>query len=64
MDMRHKEMTVEEILRDPDKCPLPLEVIPNSLGINLCAVWGVSWDRREDGQLVSLSIFFKPGEDK
>jgi hypothetical protein len=41
-------------------CPLPLEIIPNYMGINLCSVDSVSWKKQEDGQLVSLTIYFLP----
>jgi hypothetical protein len=44
------------------KWPLPLAVIPNHMGINLCSVEGMSWTRQEDGQLVSLTIHFEPAE--
>lgn len=40
--------------------PLPLEVIPNQMGINLCSVEGMSWTKQDDGQLVSLTIHFEP----
>jgi hypothetical protein len=40
--------------------PLPLEVIPNNMGINLCSVEGMSWTKQDDGQLVSLTIHFAP----
>jgi hypothetical protein len=42
--------------------PLPLPVIPNHMGINLCSVEGLSWTRQADGQLVSLTIHFVPAE--
>jgi hypothetical protein len=40
--------------------PLPLSVIPNHMGINLCSVEGMSWQKQSDGQLVSLTIHFIP----
>ena len=42
------------------ECPLPLSVIPNHMGINLCSVESVQWTKQEDGQLVSLTINFNP----
>jgi hypothetical protein len=42
--------------------PLAPSVIPNYMGINLCSVEGMSWTRREDGQLVSLTIHFEPAD--
>ncbi len=61
-DFRSRSRTVEEILNGAD-CPLPLEVIPNQLGINLCAVSGVSWTEQEDGQLVCVTIHFLPSNE-
>lgn len=43
--------------------PLPIGVIPNHMGINLCAVSAIAWQERDDGQLVSLTIGFIPAED-
>lgn len=50
--------TVEEII-DGAKCPLPLQVIPNYMGINLVSVDSIAWTRQEDGQLIDLTIIFK-----
>lgn len=41
-------------------CPLPLSVIPNYMGINLCDVESVTWVKRDDDQLVRLTINFNP----
>lgn len=58
--------TVEELIEIEKKggpeSPLPLEVIPNYMGINLVAVKSLTWTRREDGQLVDLTIHFIPEE--
>lgn len=51
---------VEDIIKGDVKCPLPLEVIPNNMGINLCSVDAISWENQQDGQLVSLTIHFMP----
>jgi hypothetical protein len=40
--------------------PLPPRVIPDVMGINLRSVEGMSWEKLDDGQLVTLSIHFKP----
>lgn len=53
--------TVSELLATED-APLPLAVIPNHMGINLCSVDSLSWTKREDGQLVDLTIHFIPAE--
>ena len=50
--------TIDEII-DGSKCPLPIGVIPNYMGINLVSVESISWVEQEDGQLVNLTINFK-----
>jgi hypothetical protein len=56
--------TVTEIIADKDNCncPLELSVIPNYMGINLCSVEAVSWQKQSDGQLTQLTIYFTPAE--
>ena len=49
-----------DIIENDKYCPIPLEVIPNNMGINLCSVEAVSWQKQEDGQLVNVSIYFNP----
>ena len=51
--------TVEELINSQD-CPLPLNVIPNSMGINLCSVDSIEWTKQADGQLLNLKINFLP----
>lgn len=58
--MKVYQNTVDEILDNKENCPLPLEVIPNNMGINLCSVDSISWQKQDDGQLTSLTIYFKP----
>ena len=41
-------------------CPLPLEVIPNYMGINLVSVESISWSEFDDGQISELTIHFIP----
>lgn len=53
-------MTVQEIIDNPEKSPLPLEVIPNQMGINLVSVEYISWKKQDDGQLINLTINFMP----
>jgi len=45
---------------DGEKCPLPLEVIPNHMGINLVSVDSISWSEFDDGQIYELTILFIP----
>lgn len=44
------------------RSPLPLEVIPNYMGINLVSVSAIAWTQLDDGQLVSLTVHFIPVE--
>jgi hypothetical protein len=55
--------TVEELINNKEKCPLPLEVIPNNMGINLASVDAISWQKQEDGQLTQLTIYFMPSNE-
>ena len=55
--------TVEDCIAEPGRCPLPIEVIPNQMGINLCAVDTLTWTRTKGGQLCSLAIKFVPAEE-
>jgi hypothetical protein len=52
--------TIADLVASREDTPLPLSVIPNFMGINLCSVESISWVEQEDGQLVSLSIQFLP----
>ena len=52
--------TVEELIDSRGYCPLPLDVIPNNMGINLCSVESIEWTKQADGQLVNLQINFIP----
>lgn len=53
---------VSELIENSENCPLPLEVIPNQMGINLCSVEAISWQKQSDGQLTNLTIHFLPEE--
>jgi len=56
--------TTDELIADDKVSPLPLSVIPNHMGINLCSVAGLEWTRQDDGQLVSLTVHFTAAEEK
>lgn len=60
-----KQQTIQ-VSNNPDlnnvDCPLPLSVIPNYMGINLCSVESVTWEKQEDDQLTCLTIKFIPAE--
>lgn len=53
---------VADLIEAKEDSPLPLSVIPNHMGINLCSVDAISWTKQEDGQLVDLTIHFIPAE--
>lgn len=53
--------TVRELIKTGDS-PLPLEIIPNNMGINLASVEALTWTRQGDGQLVDLTIHFIPAK--
>ena len=56
--------SVQELI-STDESPLPLSVIPNYMGINLCSVDSITWTKQPDGQLVNLTINFVPaGKDE
>ena len=54
--------TTDEIIKNEKECPLPLQIIPNYLGINLCSVKGISWTKQKDGQLTKIIIHFLPAK--
>lgn len=60
--MVHRYAKLEDILEKRIESPLPLSVIPNHMGINLCSVDGISWTKQTDGQLVNLTIHFLPAD--
>jgi len=55
--------TIQDIIDKKVECPLPIAVIPNNMGINLCSVDSISWQRQEDGQLMSLTVYFAPANE-
>ncbi len=54
---------IEDLVNNNEKCPLPLEIIPNNMGINLASVDAISWQKQDDGQLTQLTIYFIPAEN-
>ncbi len=55
---------ISELIDNKEYCPLPLKVIPNRMGINLCSVEAISWTKQDDGQLTQLTIHFIPNKKK
>jgi len=49
--------TIDELIKEENSF---INSIPNNLGINLCNVEGIEYERRKDGQLESLTIRFLP----
>lgn len=60
LDLENKTLDGELIDLNTVKTPLDLSVIPNYMGINLCSVKGMRWNKLMDGQLVDLTIEFIP----
>ena len=60
--MKTEMKTIQEIIDGAD-CPLPIETIPNYMGVNLCSVEAISWTRQDDNQLVNLTIHFIPNNE-
>ena len=61
--MKTTVKSVQELVDTKGYCPLPLSVIPNHMGINLCSVDSVAWQKQDDGQLVSLTVNFIPNPE-
>jgi hypothetical protein len=58
--MKRFNKKVTDIIKNKERCPLPLEVIPNHMGINLVSVESISWSEFDDGQIDELTIHFIP----
>lgn len=58
--MKTHHASVKDIIDGNMESPIPLDVFPNTMGINLCSVDGLSWQKQNDGQLVNISIYFIP----
>lgn len=56
----HNYAKMNDIINGEVECPFPIGIIPNNMGINLCAVEGISWIKQKDEQLVSLTVHFNP----
>ena len=58
--VRDSKLEGDAFIKEIDKSPLKTSVIPNYMGINLCNVDSISWEKLPDGQLVNFSIQFCP----
>ena len=52
--------TITELVENEHESPLPISVIPNYMGINLCSVDSITWEKQSDGQLLYLRVNFIP----
>lgn len=59
-DFVAKKVKVEDVVNNNSYCPIPLNIIPDKMGINLVSVNSVEWTEQNDGQLVDLTIKFNP----
>ena len=59
-DFVAKKVKVEDVVNNNSYCPIPLDIIPDKMGINLVSVDSVEWTEQNDGQLVDLTIKFNP----
>lgn len=57
-----QKRTIEELIEDDDS-PLPIEAIPNKMGINLCSVRAVEWTETPGGQVIDFTIRFTPSPE-
>lgn len=58
--------STSDIILNGKYCPFNsycLDMIPNNMGINLSCVAGISWEKRDDGQLTTITIHFIPNEE-
>ena len=58
--MKNLKVRITDVVDGKAESPLPLEVIPNYMGINLCSVDSIEWIEHEDSQIEKLTINFIP----
>ena len=59
-----EKVTIKDVVKNNEYCPIDIDVFPNYMGINLISVDSVEWVKQEDGQLVTLTVNFIPNNDK
>jgi hypothetical protein len=59
-----EKVTIEDVVKNNEYCPIDIDVFPNYMGINLVSVDSVEWVKQEDGQLVTLTVNFIPLQNK
>jgi len=62
--MKNLKVKITDVVDGKADSPLPLEVIPNYMGINLCSVDSIEWIEHEDTQIEKLTINFIPNMEK
>jgi hypothetical protein len=58
--MKTNKVTIEDVVNNNAYCPIPVDVFPNLMGINLVSVDSVEYTKQTDGQLVSMTVNFIP----
>lgn len=58
--MKYTKVKITDVVDGRAESPLPLEVIHNYMGINLCSVDSIEWIEHEDSQIEKLTINFIP----
>ena len=58
------KVKITDVVDGKADSPLPIEVIPNYMGINLCSVDSIEWIEHEDTQIEKLTINFIPNMEK
>ena len=58
--MIREKVTIEDVVKNNAYCPIPVDVFPNLMGINLVSVESVDYTKQIDGQLVSITVNFIP----
>jgi hypothetical protein len=62
VQMNTEIVKLSEIMSGNVKSPIPIEIIPNYMGINLCSVDAIGWQRTDKDELVNLTIYFIPSK--
>jgi len=60
LTMETKKVTIKDVVKNNIYCPIPVDVFPNLMGINLVSVDSVEYTKQTDGQLVSMTVNFIP----
>ena len=62
MVIKNNFRTIDDIIINEDgpKPPIDIAYFPNNMGINLCCVEGIAWSELEDGQILNMTVYFKP----